>query len=58
MKQEVSVKITAATQRDAEEIARTMEELSGLFTVTEWKAISAKLKNIVLRQQIRAMIRM
>lgn len=58
MKQEVSVKITAATQRDAEEIARAMEELSGLFTVTEWKAISAKLKNIVLRQQIRAMIRM
>lgn len=57
MKHNVSVKITAGTQRDAEEIARAVEELSGLFTVTEWKAISVKLRNIVIRQQIRAMIR-
>jgi hypothetical protein len=57
MKHDVTVKITAGTQRDAEEIARAVEELSGLFSATEWKAISAKLRNIVIRQQIRAMIR-
>ena len=38
MKHDVTVKITAGTQRDAEEIARAVEELSGLFSATEWKA--------------------
>jgi len=42
MKHDVTVKITAGTQRDAEEIARAVEELSGLFSATEWKAISVK----------------
>jgi len=57
MKHDVTVKITAGTQREAEEIARGVEELSGLCSGTEWEASSAKLRNIVVRQQIRALIR-